>query len=166
MIFNNRSNWFTVKISSLQSWTLLFVSLLCVVGVLLGYRLITGHGGAFTIADTFFKWLFSGFAILLQEGEYSQKSLPQTLSEIQHDLLVVSYSKMSFIKNLESNSVRMNRCESEWLHINHHAMMAVTPSSNVLLWHHHGNDSILQHSVLINPQPRLRNRRNFGSSAS
>lgn len=51
-----------------QSWVLLFLCLLAIVGILLGYRLVTGQGGSKTIADTLIKWLFNGYAVLLQEG--------------------------------------------------------------------------------------------------
>ncbi|XP_022690309.1 uncharacterized protein LOC111261243 isoform X2 [Varroa jacobsoni] len=64
---------FTDAFDSL-SWVLLFLCLLAIVGILLGYRLVTGQGGSKTIADTLIKWLFNGYAVLLQEATSEKPS--------------------------------------------------------------------------------------------
>lgn len=78
-----------------QTWVLLTVSLWAVVALLVAYRNIGGVEGSETLADTITKWLFSAFAVLLQEGnevEVNQVSRSGIKPVIRHPMLALGNS--------------------------------------------------------------------------
>ncbi|OQR72746.1 hypothetical protein BIW11_01244, partial [Tropilaelaps mercedesae] len=82
------------------SWILIFLCLFVVVGLLLGYRLITGQGGSTDIPGTITKWLFNGFGILLQKVVQPTFRFKTLYDVLQHPEMTVVYPANTPAENM------------------------------------------------------------------